>query len=119
MTMAENKHIRIEIVDSVSVLHITADDLFDRLVINEFQDEMLTFAKNECLPNLLISFGRVKTMSSEVLNALLRVRDWIVGNNGRLILCDMRDTIRQVFSVTNLDKLFEIHATMPEALDAF
>lgn len=117
--MADYNHFRVEIVGDISVVHLQDGEYFERLVINELQDELIEFAKTGCLPNLLISFGAVKRMSSEMLNALIRVRDWIVGNDGAMKLCDMRDSIRKVFTVTNLDKMFEIHDSMPAAIDAF
>lgn len=118
--MSNFKHINVEIVDEVSVVHLADDDYFDRLTIHGLQDELLQFAKNESLPKLLISFGRVKTMSSEVINTLLRVRDWVVGNDGQIMLCDMRDTIREVFKVMRLEgKIFKIYDSMPKALDSF
>jgi anti-anti-sigma factor len=118
--MADFKHFRWEKIDEVVVLHLVDAELFDRLIINEMQDEVLSFLKTYKIPKLLINFGAVRSLSSETLNALLKARDWIVGNDGIIKFCDMRDTIRQVFKVTNLDgTMFEIHDSMHEALDSF
>lgn len=118
--MAEFKHFRWEKSGDVVVLHLVDTELFDRLIINELHDEVMLFLKTYKIPKLLINFGSVRSLSSETLNALLKARDWIVGNDGTIKFCDMRDSIRQVFKVTNLDgTMFHIYGSMHEAMDAF
>ena len=118
--MNEYKHFRAETVDDVVVLHLTDSDFFDRLIINQLQDEMIQFVKTQEPSKLLINFGRVKSLSSETIGALIRAREYTVANGGTLKLCDMRDEIRAAFKMLNLEgKMFEIHDSMPSALDAF
>lgn len=118
--MTDYKHFRVEDLDETTVLHLHDAEYFDRLVINELQDEMVEFVKTQTPDRLLISFGPVRRMSSELIGGLIKVRDWTVGNDGHLKLCDMHKSIREVFKMMNLDgKMFEIHDSMPQALDAF
>ena len=118
--MADYEHFELDEVEGVAVLYLKDHDFFDRLVISELQDEMVDYVKNETPQKLLIHFGRVRAISSETINALLRTREWTQSNEGELKLCDMRDTIRSVFRVANLDrKIFEIHDSMHSALEAF
>ncbi len=118
--MSDYKHFRVEDVDGTTVLYLASAEYSDRLVINELQDEMVEFVQDAMPTRLLISFGPVIRMSSETIGALIRVRDWIVGNDNHLKLCDMHTSIRQIFKIMNLDgRMFEIHESMPQALEAF
>ena len=118
--MSDYKRIRVEQQGDVSVIHLVDSELFDRVILNEFQEELNSFVKATQIRKMVIDFGVVRNLSSEALNALIRARDWVVGNGGQLKLCDMRDSIREIFRVTNLDgTMFDIQESMPKALDAF
>ena len=116
----EYVHIDVEDIEGVTVFRLRGSNFFDRQVILEAQDEMVAYVREHEPERLLIDFGRVRSFSSEAINAILRVREYVIANESQLKLCDMSDSIRQAYKVTNLDGvLFEIHGSMRDALDSF
>jgi len=67
----------------------------------------------------LLHFGRVTFMSSSALGMLIRVNKKCKEFKIMLKLCSITPDIRQVFKITGLDKIFEIHADPAEAMAAF
>ena len=118
--MSIYKYFQPEQIDGASVCHLVDADFFDRAVINDFQEEMINFILAEKPDKLLIDFGRVRAISSETINALLRAREYMLASDGQIKLCDMREEIRQAFRLLNLEgKIFDIHDSMAAALESF
>ena len=67
----------------------------------------------------LLHFGRVTFMSSAALGMLIRVSKKCKEYKIMLKLCSISPEIRQVFKITGLDKILEIHADPAEAMAAF
>jgi anti-sigma B factor antagonist len=76
----------------------------------EFGNEVLGFIQRHPGLNLLLNFENVDYLSSAVLTELLRINKAITDTNGRLRLCAVSPVIREVFEITNLDKIFVIHS---------
>ena len=110
------KHFSVEQRDRVTVLHLTDMDLLDRLITNELQDELLKFIEANNPPCLIISFKEVRRCSTEIINALLRSRKRVGEYKGKTKLCNMRDEIRDVFKMLNLEgSVFDIYKTDSDA----
>ena len=58
-------------------------------------------------------------MSSAALGMLIRVNKKCKEYKVSLKLCGISSDIREVFKITGMDKIFEIHADLSEALAAF
>jgi anti-sigma B factor antagonist len=65
---------------------------------------------------VVLDFGAVTYVNSSNLAKLLRLRKQLIEIDGRLVLCGMTPQVNSVFSVTGLDKIFNITATVEEAL---
>jgi len=67
---------------------------------------------------LIIDLAKVPLMDSSALGtiiaAFLRLRE----KNGKLVLLNAQDSIRDVLSVTKLDTLFEVYNDMQVALES-
>ena len=68
------------------------EQLFDRLV----------------MPRLVFDFSNVEFISSEALGKLITVHQKVKARSGWIKLRNVRPEIREVFSITRLDRLFEI-----------
>ena len=67
-------------------------------------------------PFLLIDLEAVEFLSSSVLGKLIRLYKRARQAGGRVRLCSIRPSIREVFEITQLDKVFEIYPDADEAL---
>jgi len=62
--------------------------------------------RDEC--NVVIDFGCIETITSSNLSRLLQLRKLLGDCRNRLIFCSVTPTIKGVFAVTGLDKVFEL-----------
>ncbi len=115
--MKQYTHFSFEHVGSVFILRLRSSKLLDPSVFVELTDELLDFVSMQRPSVVVLTFEYVKRFSSNVVNVLLIVREHIVDSGGRLMLCEMRREIRQVFTILHLD--FEIYETLNEALDVY
>jgi anti-anti-sigma factor len=65
---------------------------------------------------VVLDFGAVRYINSSNLAKLLRLRKQLIEIDGRLVLCGMNPQVASVFTVTGLDKVFNIATTVEEAL---
>ena len=65
---------------------------------------------------LLVDLAGVEFMDSTGLAVLVGGLKRVKENEGALILCGARDPIMRVLSLTGLNKVFPIHATLEEAI---
>lgn len=65
---------------------------------------------------LIIDFENVKFLTSSVLGLLIRISKKVYETDGTLRLCSIESKILEVFRITRLDKVFEIHPNIDEAM---
>jgi anti-anti-sigma factor len=84
--------------------------------MSEELDSVAGFVKERGDCDVVLDFGKATIVTSTSLASLLRLRD-LVGTGGRrLLLCNVDDATKGVFSVTALDDVFEI---VKSRIDAF
>jgi anti-anti-sigma factor len=104
----------------VRTVAFTAEKLVDELKIREAGQELLGALNNrEGEDKILLDFRSVQFLSSSALGVLLRFYKRCKEVKVRLKLCNIAPDILQVFKITNLTKVFEIHKTPEDALKAF
>jgi anti-sigma B factor antagonist len=64
----------------------------------------------------VLDMTNVKYLPSLTLGAMVRLANAFRARNQRLILAAMQPTVRQVISITRLDRVFEIHDDVDSAL---
>ena len=115
----EKSHLAVKETDGVCVVEFSDRKILDELSITEIQDELTDLVQDKQGVKLLLHFGAVEHMSSAALAMLINLNEQIKGVNGVLKLSDIIPQIYEVFKITRLNKLFDIHKTAREALAAF
>lgn len=69
--------------------------------------------------NLLVNFKKLEFISSLVIAALVYLHKKVKENNGRLKFCELTSKVKEIFEVTDLDKVFEAYPTEATALAKF
>ncbi|MFT5423511.1 MAG: anti-sigma B factor antagonist [Phycisphaerales bacterium] len=103
---------------------VTQVEFLDRNILDEANiqaigDEIGRLIDDTGSPKLLISFNNVDHLSSAALGALITINKRIADKSGSLRLADIDPQIYEVFTITRLDKLFQIHETSDEARTSF
>jgi len=114
--------------DSRLVVHqdaeITKIEFLDRNILEEANiqaigDEISGLIDEATDPKLLINFKNVEHLSSAALGTLITVNNKVRQKGGQLRLCNIDPQIYEVFVITKLNKLFQIHDDVESALKSF
>lgn len=106
-------------VKGIRVVEFTNNKILDEANIKEIGDAIVAIVEARDAPRLLIDFAAVDHLSSAALGMLINVNSRVKAKNGMLRLANIKPSIRDVFVITKLDKLFKILATRDEALASF
>jgi anti-sigma B factor antagonist len=93
--------------------------IMDMVLIHELADELYALVEQEKRTSVLLSFAGVEFLSSAALNKLIVLDKKIKTAGGKLLMCNLRPEIFEIFAVTRLTQLFVIKRTEQEALAAF
>jgi anti-sigma B factor antagonist len=104
---------------SVRTIFFTTARILDELAIRAIGEEMFAILDKSEERNILLDFRAVQFMSSSALGVLIRFAKRCKEFNAKLKLCGIAPHIMQVFKITGLDKVFEIHKDQQEAVAAF
>ena len=114
-------HQRLEVTDSedVAVVRFVDRRILDAANIEELGDELFGLVETDDRKQLLLNFTGVEFLSSAALNKLIILDKKVKSNGGKLVLCELRQEIKEVFAITRLDQLFTIKDSESEGLTAF
>jgi len=105
--------------DGVTAVGFTDRKILDENVISQIAEELNRLLESPVPPSLLLDFKDVEHLSSAALGMLIILNSNVKRRGGRLKMCGIRPEIREVFEITRLDKLFEIHDDAAQAVAGF
>ena len=112
-------HLNVQQRESVNVVEFSDRKILEELSIREIEDELFALVAATPAIQLLLNFANVEHLSSAALGMLINLQKEVGKQNGRLKLADIRPQIYEVFKITRLSKLFDIHDHAPEAIASF
>jgi len=69
--------------------------------------------------NMIIDFKDLDYISSAGLRVILKATKALKREEGKMMLCDMQDYVKEVFEIAGFDSFLPIVNTMDDALQAF
>lgn len=111
--------LRITNKDNVTFVEFIDRNILDEMNVQAIGEEIGSLVEGSQHPRMLISFANVDHLTSAALGALITVRNKVKAKNGELKLADIDPQIHEVFEITRLTNLFDIHATSQDALKSF
>ena len=111
----------LRVVDEDGVMHIQFVDrnILDEANIQQIGEEITRHVDETPQPKVLISFENVDHLSSAALGTLITINNKIRGKDGQLRLANIDPRIYEVFVITKLNRLFQIHESADQALASF
>lgn len=92
----------------VTVVRLNDPRIVEESVIRELGDELMSVVEKEKRNFLVVNFAKVEFLSSAALNKLILLERAAKAAGGKIRVCGLRKEIAQIFTLTRLDKLFEI-----------
>ncbi len=117
--MTAFRHITINPVEDVTVVHFRNRRIVEDLNIQELGQELFQLVEGDQGKKLVLNFSSVEFLSSAALGKLITLDKRVKARSGELKLCCIRPEIFEVFMITRLDRLFEIENDEADALAAF
>lgn len=66
---------------------------------------------------LLLDFTDVPFIASSGLRVLLKIGQTLKANGGKLHICCINDTVREVFEISGFDRIFSVFGSKQDAMD--
>ncbi|QKK09535.1 MAG: STAS domain-containing protein [Planctomycetota bacterium] len=114
-----DSRIRVKEVDGVTQVEFIDRNILDEANIQAIGEEIDRIIADSPSPKLLISFANVDHLSSAALGTLITINTKIRNRAGKLCLADIDPQIYEVFVITRLNQLFDIHESKEAAMKAF
>ena len=116
---SETSRLRVRDKNGVTQIEFIDRNILDEANIQQIGEELRGIVDGEQQPKLLINFAEVDHLSSAALGMLITVNNRVRAAQGQLRLSNIDPQIYQVFVITKLNKLFEIHETTEMARASF
>ena len=118
MNQAEPK-ISIEYEGKLTIAILTEEKILQEVDIQGLENSIMSLIDEVSGINLIIDFSNVKFLTSSALGLLIRVIRKMHEIGGKLKLCSIDPKIFEVFTITRLDKVFDIYDSQAEAVESF
>ena len=104
---------------SISVLELLDEEILDEGTISDISESLFSILEDQNTEHIILSFVRVKHLSSMALGMLIRLNKKAEEGGGLFKLCDIKPSLYEIFRITKLDKLLAIYDTCDQAIDSF
>ncbi len=117
--MAEQStRLQIKVANGTSVVEFADRKILDELCIHEIEEELARVVAAKAGGNVLLCFKNVEHLSSAALGMLITLKKRVEANSGKLKLSDINPQIFEVFKITRLNEVFDIHASLQKAKES-
>jgi anti-sigma B factor antagonist len=113
------RRLEVEDIGDITVVNFTDRKILDEQNIQLIGEQLFSLVDESGRKKVLLNFGNVEYLSSAALGKLITLNKKLQAVGGRLILCNIDPQIYEVFEITKLNKLFNIHKEEQAALQAF
>lgn len=117
--MSDFECIQLQDVEDVAVIKFSDEKVVDPARIEKLGKELLSLADADERQKLLINFENVRFFSSAAINKLIVLEKRVRARGAKLRLSNLRQEVKDLFSFTNLDGLFNIMEEENEAINSF
>lgn len=119
MTTKDSRLVVTEHDDNITKIEFVDRNILEESNIQQIGEEIATIIDAKANPKILLSFENVEHLSSAALGTLITVNTKIKAKGGQLRLSNIDKQIYEVFVITKLNKLFQIHDGNDKALASF
>ena len=103
----------------ITVVELLNEEILEEGIINSIADSLFSVLADNPGLNLLVSFAKVRHLSSSALGILIRLNKRMQESGGVLKLCELQKSLHEIFVITKLNRLFEIYDSEETAISAF
>jgi anti-anti-sigma factor len=107
----------IDLKKKQNTIIITVKGRMDAVCATDF-DQTLEEKINAGECSFILDFGSLEYISSAGLQCVLAAAKNLENKKGRIMLADLKGTVKEVFEISGFDTMFSIYESVDEALQA-
>ena len=117
------QHIQVEVVNGVAVVRVLDKEI--REVFGEHNDvqmlgeQLYALVDEKGFTRLILNFSEVEYTASIMLGKLIGLKRKAQKAGGSIRICCLNPSIKEIFRISALDRVFEIDPDENAALDAY
>ena len=117
--MAEIKpRISVQYVEDATIVTFVDEKILEEMDIQALQTSVMSVVDEAERINLILDFCNVQFLSSAVLGLLMRISKKVYEHGGQLKLCNISPRIYEIFKITRLNQIFDIHEDVDRAIES-
>lgn len=105
--------------DGITRIRFVDRNILEEAAIQQIGDQIAGIIDSATAPKLVLNFQNVEHLSSAALGTLINIRNQVRNRGGQLRLCSVDPQIYEVFAITKLNQVFQIHDTCEDAVASF
>ena len=108
--MAEENTARLKVTeeDGITIVELQDRKILDEINIMQIGEQLSQLVASADVPKIVLDFANVEHMSSSALGVLITMHKRVREKSGKLALCAIQPTIREIFEITRLNEIFAI-----------
>jgi anti-anti-sigma factor len=110
MEIAEHKSSEIVTLSLSGKLDTTTAKMFQEKILGHIESGERRF---------VIDLARLDYISSAGLRVFVLAAKRLAGENGKIVLCSLTSSVREVFDIAGFSSIFSIYGSRDEAMKAF
>lgn len=115
--MAEDtRRLDLEDIDDITVVRFIDKKILDETNIQIIGNQLFGLVEEDGRKKIILDFSTVEYLSSAALGKLITMNKKVAAANGKLKLCNIRKDILEVFTITKLNKVFDIQDNLEKSL---
>ncbi|HEN21373.1 MAG: STAS domain-containing protein [Deltaproteobacteria bacterium] len=95
---------------------VSVSGRMDGVSAPDFEQKMVSWI-NEGESNFVVDFGSLDYISSAGLRSILVTAKKLKAKNGRLLLCSLKDTVKEVFEISGFSSIVPIFDSVKAAVE--
>jgi anti-anti-sigma factor len=108
-TPSSDKHLKIERHGEDVTVPLGEHRLLDESAVQTIRESLMSLAASQVGGVLTLNLKRVEYLGSAMLETLINMYRKLKASGSRLVLQNLQPQVYEVFQVTKLHELFEIH----------
>ena len=115
--MAKKVSVMCEMQGDVALVTLLDARILEAKNIEEIGEELFSLVKNDYRTKMILNLDNVVYLSSAVLGKIMALNKKIKRESGALALINVKDDIREIFTITKLDAVIPIFDDLRKAVD--
>ena len=115
----KKSEIKIRHDKDVVIVELLDEEIIAEAATNDIAELLFSTVADNLPIRMLLNFSMVRRLGSSMLSTLVLLNRRIKNSGGTIKLCCIRSSLREIFTITKIDDIFDIYKDEEEALHNF